>query len=351
MPTPARSSGMWGAFGNTPIDVPAPRGGGGARCRAAPPAARARAAARGGASAGGGRGAAPALDTEGLGSGSSAGRCTPSRSRTTDSSTWPTVRTAACRCSRRTASTSRRCSSTARVRRRSRRPGWRSRPTRSSSSSTSPTTATRTSPCSIARACRCSISSGERSEKPGDFQGLHHMADRLQGQHLHRRSRAGRARAAIRASRDCRDTLPPNAVTAICSAARHRAHVSGARFQPARAAAIPPWTSTMASPYHDDAELAAARRHQAGRRDRHHSRRQGRHLAASPLGAADPAHRRVGRGRSPLRQRHVRAGARLLPGPRRQLLGGRQRSVRRTARRRRAAASSCSSSVPTARCC
>jgi DNA-binding beta-propeller fold protein YncE len=44
---------MWGAFSNVPIDVPAaPRGGG----------------ARGAAPAGGGRGAAPALDTEGPGS-------------------------------------------------------------------------------------------------------------------------------------------------------------------------------------------------------------------------------------------------------------------------------------------
>ena len=49
---------MWGAFGNTPIDVPAaPRGGGAAN-----------AAGRGGANAGGGRGAAPALDTDGPGS-------------------------------------------------------------------------------------------------------------------------------------------------------------------------------------------------------------------------------------------------------------------------------------------
>jgi DNA-binding beta-propeller fold protein YncE len=49
---------MWGAFGNEPIDVlPAPRGGGAGRAGGAP--------AAGG---GGGRGAAPALDTEGEGS-------------------------------------------------------------------------------------------------------------------------------------------------------------------------------------------------------------------------------------------------------------------------------------------
>jgi DNA-binding beta-propeller fold protein YncE len=73
---------MWGAFGNQPVDVPAaPRGGGagapaagagGGRAAAPPaagaPAAGAPAGGRGAAPAGGGRGAAPALDTEGRGS-------------------------------------------------------------------------------------------------------------------------------------------------------------------------------------------------------------------------------------------------------------------------------------------
>ena len=99
------------------------------------------------------------------------------------------------------------------------------------------------------------------------------------------------------------------------------------------------------------AQLAAARRHQARCGNRHHPGRQGRDVAAPPLGAANPAHRRVGRRRSPLRQRNVRAGTRLLPGPGRQLLGRRQRTRSRTIRPPRAAASSCSSSVPTARCC
>ena len=73
----------------------------------------------------------------------------------------------------------------------------------------------------------------------------------------------------------------------------------------------------------------------AGRRDRHHPRRQGRHVAAPSIRAADPPHRRVGQRRQAVRRQDVRAGARLLPGPRRQLLGGRQRAFRRQSGDRR----------------
>ena len=201
----------------------------GMRSAARRAAALAAGGAGGGAAAGGGRGAAPALDTDGPGSpSSSAGRCTPSRCRTTGSSTSPTVRTAACRCSRRTASTStqvfiNRSGPVGAVGGRLRVLARRG----SSSSSTSPTTATRTSPCSIARACRCSISSAQRSEKPGDFQGLHHMAIDSKGNLYTGEVAPGRARAAIRAQ------------GTVEHPAAQRAHAAQLAAPPCRQAAAP----------------------------------------------------------------------------------------------------------------
>ena len=77
----------------------------------------------------------------------------------------------------------------------------------------------------------------------------------------------------------------------------------------------------------DYRELAALRRHSLGRGDRHHPRRQGRYVAASSIRAPDPAHRCVGQYHQAVRRQDVRAGARLLPGSRRQLLGWRQRTL------------------------
>ena len=178
---------------------------------------------------------------------SSADRCTPSRSRTTVSSTWPTVRIVACRCSRRTGSTSRRCSSTAPVRRRSRPPGSRSRPTRSSSSSTSPTTATRTSRCSSERACELLYQFGQRSEKPGDFQGLHHLAIDSKG-NIYTGEVAPGERAQRFVYKGLSNTLPPQRAFRGC---RHQRRASVSAFPaPGQArGGYPPWTSTMANPY------------------------------------------------------------------------------------------------------
>ena len=95
---------MWGAFGNTPVDVvPAARGGaGGGRRRRK----RGRRPWRGERRRGPRRlRPRPRSIPTALARGSSAGPCTPSRSATTGWSTWPTVRTAECRSSRRTGST------------------------------------------------------------------------------------------------------------------------------------------------------------------------------------------------------------------------------------------------------
>ena len=292
---------------------------------------------------------------------SSADRSTASRCRTTAWSTWPTVPTAVSRCSRRKASTSRRCSSTAPARRTGRQPAWRSRPTRSSSSSTSPTTATRTSPCSTARACRCCISSAAQRQARR-LPGHPSPRGRLEGQHLHRRSRAGRARAAVRLQ------------GAVEHAAAERAHARAAGTRPLRrhrplllngpgggARTYPPpgqarggypaLDQRHGQPVSRDAGLAAAGRHQAGRGHRHHSRRQGRHLAAPPVGAADPPHR-------PRRATWIAASATACScRPTASARTATATSGRATAGRSpttrppKAAASSCSSSAPRARCC
>ena len=91
----------------------------------------------------------------------------------------------------------------------------------------------------------------------------------------------------------------------------------------------PPWTSTMASPYRmtpnwprlGDIKPGAA----IGIIPDGKGGTWLHHRSEPPILHID----RGGQRRSPVRQRHVRAGARILSGPRRQLLGGRQRSVRR----------------------
>ena len=220
-----------------------------------------------------------------------------------------------------------------------------SRPTRSSSSSTSPTTATRTSRSSTARPCRCSISSAAQRASPGDFQGSHHMAVDSKGNIYTGEVAPGRARSDS-SSRGCRTRCRPTRSRPrnwrrrrLVGAGRPR---PGAPQAAVRATYPPPgqarggypgWTSAMANPY---------RMTETGRSSATSSR--ARPSASSPTARAAPGcttgpSRRfststpAGR-RSPLRRRHVRAGARLLPGPRRQLLGRRQRTVRRTGRPR-----------------
>ena len=83
---------------------------------------------------------------------------------------------------------------------------------------------------------------GQRSEKPGDFQGLHHLAIDSKG-NLYTGEVAPGARAQRFVFKGLSATLPPNAFTP---------QSSGPRTFPAPGQArggYPPWTSTMASPY------------------------------------------------------------------------------------------------------
>ncbi len=203
---------------------------------------------------------------------------------------------------------------------------------------------------SIARACRSCISSVSAARSRATSRVCITWRSTRRATSTPARSRRAHARSAS-STKGCRTRCRPTRVQD--RARQHRASsrtLSGARFR-RRARQLSHLGQRHDQPVHDDAELAAAGHHQAGRGDRHHPRRQGRHLAAPSLRAADPLHRSGRQRDQAVRQRHVRAGARLLPGPRRQLLGGRQRTVRRTIRRPRVAASSCSSSAPTARCC
>ena len=129
---------------------------------------------------------------------SSAARCTPSRSRTTGWSTWPTGRIAACRCSRRTGSTSTQTFIN------------RAGPSRAVGGRTR-VLPRRAAAVPVCRRLRQLAHRGARSEEPatplsvraaqreaGRLPGPASPGDRFQGQPLHRRGRAGRARAAIR---------------------------------------------------------------------------------------------------------------------------------------------------------
>ena len=104
---------------------------------------------------------------------------------------------------------------------------------------------------------------GTRSEKPGDFQGLHHLAVDSKG-NLYIGEVAPGARAQRFVFKGLSNTLPPNALTpaqlgtprAVGTAAScaERAERRPRTFPPPGQArgGYPPWTSTMANPYRDD---------------------------------------------------------------------------------------------------
>jgi DNA-binding beta-propeller fold protein YncE len=102
---------------------------------------------------------------------------------------------------------------------------------------------------------------GQRSEKPGDFQGLHHLAIDSKG-NLYTGEVAPGARAQRFVFTGLSDTLPPNAIAPATpgrasvpqqsSGAPGPAQSAASRMFPAPGQArggYPPWTSTMASPY------------------------------------------------------------------------------------------------------
>ena len=229
---------MWGAFGNAPIDVPPAARGGGAG------------GARGGANAGGasaGRAGAPAARYRGHG--------------------LAAVRR----------SGARRQGLERRARLRGRPPNRRVQvftpdgkyvtqmfinragpspqsaaglafsPDASSSSSMSPTTATRGSPWSIARAWRCCTNSGSAARSRA-IPGPAPPRDRLEGQHLHRRGRAGRARAAIRVQGNVEDAAAERVHAGVRAGRRPRGDRAPFRPRPG-ARRLSAWTSTMANPY------------------------------------------------------------------------------------------------------
>jgi hypothetical protein len=199
---------MWGAFGNPPdSDPPAGGFGGGGGERGA-------AAAGGGRGRGRGADAAPALDTEGDG----AKVLRQSRPRSEDLERQPGLRRGSIQPAHPGVHTSRQVRDAGvhqpgRGRRRARWPDSRSRPIRSNSSSTRPTTATRTSPCSIARRSRCSISLERAARSPGDFQGPHHIAVDSKG-NLYVAEVAPGNRAQKFLLKGMSPTPPPNALTA-----------------------------------------------------------------------------------------------------------------------------------------
>ena len=126
----------------------------------------------------------------------------------------------------------------------------------SSSSSTSPTTATRTSPCSTARACRCSISSGSAARSPATSRGCTTLAVDSKG-NIYTGEVAPGARAQRFVYKGLSTTLPPNALT------------------PAQLSATPAATA--------QAGQEAAR---APLETRAGIRRQGRRVSAIPAGPA-----------------------------------------------------------------
>jgi DNA-binding beta-propeller fold protein YncE len=238
---------QWGAFGNTPIDVPAaPRGG-------------AAGGARGGANAAGGnaggRGAAPALDTEGPGSQQFGG---PVHAVKVSNDGLVYVAD---------------------------RPNRRVQVFTPDGKYVTQTFINRSGPSPqsaaglafspdaqqqflyvadygnshIAVLDRKSLQLlyqfGERSEKPGDFQGLHHLAIDSKG-NIYTGEVAPGARAQRFVFKGLSETLPPHAIAPSAappqSSAAAPAQNAGPRgFAPPGQArgGYPPWTSTMASPY------------------------------------------------------------------------------------------------------
>jgi DNA-binding beta-propeller fold protein YncE len=229
---------MWGAFGNAPIDVtPAPRGGGG------------------GANAGGGRGPAPALDTDGPGSQQFGG---PVHAVKVSNDGLVYVAD---------------------------RPNRRVQVFTPDGKYVTQTFINRSGPSPqsaaglafspdaqqqflyvadygnshIAVLDRKSLQLlyqfGQRSEKPGDFQGLHHLAIDSKG-NLYTGEVAPGARAQRFVYKGLSDT-PPNAIGPAVTpqqstSAAAPAQSAGPRGFPPPGQArggYPPWTSTMASPY------------------------------------------------------------------------------------------------------
>ena len=228
---------MWGAFGNAPIDVaPAARGGAGANAGAN------AGGGRGGANAGGGRGAAPALDTEGLGSGQFGG---PVHAVKVSNDGLVYV---ADRPNRRVQvfTPDGKFVTQAFVN--------RSGPSPQSAAGLAFSPDAQQQFLYVAdygnshiavldrKSLQVLYQFGERSEKPGDFQGLHHLAIDSKG-NLYTGEVAPGARAQRFVFKGLSATLPPNAVTP---------QSSGPRTFPAPGQArggYPGWTSTMASPY------------------------------------------------------------------------------------------------------
>ncbi len=95
-----------------------------------------------------------------------------------------------------------------------------------------------------------------------------------------------------------------------------------------------PPANAMTNPYRMLDALAAPRRDQSRRGDRHRARQQGRRVAAAPLRAGHPALRRLRQYRQAVRG-DVRLVTRAVPGRRRESVGGGQRAVHRYARRHR----------------
>jgi DNA-binding beta-propeller fold protein YncE len=97
---------------------------------------------------------------------------------------------------------------------------------------------------------------GQRSEKPGDFQGLHHLAIDSKG-NLYTGEVAPGARAQRFVFKGLSDALPPNGIAPAAApqqstGAAAPAQGTAPRTFPAPGQArggYPPWTSTMASPY------------------------------------------------------------------------------------------------------
>src|SRR5262245_58485970 len=93
---------------------------------------------------------------------------------------------------------------------------------------------------------------GQRSEKPGDFQGLHHLAIDSKG-NLYTGEVAPGARAQRFVFKGLADTVPPNAIgpaTPGPAGVSQQSAASPAFPPPGQArGGYPPWTSTMASPY------------------------------------------------------------------------------------------------------
>ena len=238
---------QWGAFGNAPIDVPAaPRGGGAG-------------AGRGGANAGGGRGAAPALDTEGQGSPQFGG---PTHGVKVSNDGLVYV---ADRPNRRVQVFTPEGKYITQVFINRAGPS----PQSAAGVAFSPDAqqqflyVTDYGNSHIAVLDRKSLQVlyqfGQRSEKPGDFQGLHQMAVDSKG-NLYTGEVAPGARAQRFVFKGLSNTLPPNALTpaqlSATPAAPGQAAPASAQTGPGTFPApgqarggYPPWTSTMASPY------------------------------------------------------------------------------------------------------